>query len=46
VIRETVVVDRKVRPLPKPEEHHNMTLDLGDLSAICRLHDVAPINGD
>jgi len=40
------LVDRKVRPLPKPEEHHKMTLDPGDLSAICRLHDVAPSIGD
>ena len=37
------LVDRKVRPLPKPEEHHNMTLDLVDLSGLCRLHDVATI---
>ena len=35
------LVDRKVRPLPKPDEHHNLTLDLGDLSGICRLHDLA-----
>jgi hypothetical protein len=32
------VFDRKARPLPKPEEHHNETLELGDLKDICRIH--------
>jgi hypothetical protein len=30
------LVDRKARPAPKPEEHHNETLHLGDLRDICR----------
>jgi hypothetical protein len=30
--------DRKARPVQKPEEHDNKTLDLGDLSDICKLH--------
>jgi hypothetical protein len=33
------LVDRKYRPLPKPEEHHSMTLELGDLTDICTLHE-------
>jgi hypothetical protein len=33
------LVDRKARPAPKPEEHHNETLDLGDLKDICALHE-------
>ena len=33
------LVDRKARLVPKPDEHHNLTLELGDLSDICRLHD-------
>jgi hypothetical protein len=32
------IVDRKVRPLPKPEEHLSQTLELGDLRDICRIH--------
>jgi hypothetical protein len=32
------LVDRKARPSPKPEEHLNETLELGNLSDICRLH--------
>jgi hypothetical protein len=31
------LVDRKARPAPKPEEHANETLDLGNLHDICRL---------
>jgi hypothetical protein len=31
------LVDRKARPLPKRDEHHTMTLDLGDLHDICKL---------
>ena len=34
-----VLRDRKVRPVPKPEEHDNKTLDLGDLSDICKLYE-------
>ena len=34
------LVDRKARPVPKPDEHHNMTLSLGDLGDICRLHEL------
>ena len=34
------LVDRKARPEPKPDEHHSLTLELGDLSDICRIHDV------
>jgi len=33
------LVDRKARPLPKPEEHHHETLPLGDLRDICKLHE-------
>ncbi len=33
------IVDRKERPLPKPEEHHDQTLELGDLRDICRIHE-------
>jgi hypothetical protein len=33
------LVDRKARPLPKPEEHHHWTLELGDLRDICKLHE-------
>jgi hypothetical protein len=29
---------RKIRPAPKLEEHHHITLDIGDLSDICKLH--------
>jgi hypothetical protein len=32
------IVDRKVRPAPKPEEHLRHTLELGDLRDICRIH--------
>jgi len=32
------LVDRKARPLPKPDEHHHQTIELGDLSDICKLH--------
>ena len=31
------LVDRKARPSPKPEEHLNETLELGNLRDICRL---------
>jgi hypothetical protein len=31
------LVDRKARPLPKPEEHLNQTLELGNLRDICRV---------
>lgn len=31
------LVDRKARPIPKPEEHFHETLDLGDLRDICRI---------
>ena len=33
------LVDRKARPLAKPEEHHHETLELGDLHDICGLHE-------
>jgi hypothetical protein len=33
-----LVVDRKARPLPKPEEHHHQTLELGNLLDICQIH--------
>jgi hypothetical protein len=33
------LVDRKKRPEPKPHEHHNLTLDIGDLNDICELND-------
>jgi hypothetical protein len=32
------IVDRKVRPLPKPGEHLSQMLELGDLRDICRIH--------
>jgi hypothetical protein len=32
------LVDRKHRPLPKPEEHHSVILELRDLADICKLH--------
>lgn len=32
------LVDRTARPLPKKEEHHHNTLELGDLRDICMLH--------
>jgi len=31
------LVDRKARPVPRPEEHFHETLDLGDLRDICRM---------
>jgi hypothetical protein len=31
------LVDRKARPAPRPDEHFNRTIDLGDLGGICRL---------
>lgn len=31
--------DRKARPIPKPEEHHNKIIDLGDLTDICKIHE-------
>ena len=34
------LVDRKARPLPKPEEHDHETLDLGNLRDICRIIDL------
>lgn len=34
------LVARKHRPLPKPEEHHSMTLELESLSDICTLHEL------
>lgn len=33
------LTDRKHRPLPKPEEHHSVTLELGDLRDICKLYE-------
>jgi hypothetical protein len=33
------LVDRKHRPSPKPQEHHRMVLELGDLTDICTLHE-------
>jgi hypothetical protein len=36
------LVDRKARPLPRPEEHLNETLCLGDLDGICKLHEFKP----
>lgn len=33
------LVDRKMRPLSKPEEHDHHTLHLGDLRDICELHE-------
>jgi hypothetical protein len=32
------LVDRKTRPVPKLDQHHHWTLDLGDLRDICTLH--------
>jgi hypothetical protein len=32
------LIDRKSRPVPRPDEHHNISLNLGDLSDICKLH--------
>jgi hypothetical protein len=32
------IVDRKARPDPKPDEHLDETLNLGDLRDICRTH--------
>jgi hypothetical protein len=34
------LVDRKARPLPKPDEHDHETLALGDLRDICRIIDL------
>ena len=31
------LVDRKARPVPKPEEHFHETLELGNLRDICRI---------
>ena len=39
------LVDRRFRPVPKPEEHHNMTLTLGDLADICHLHELPDTSG-
>jgi hypothetical protein len=36
------LVDRKARPLPKPEEHFHETLHLGDLEDISKLHEFKP----
>jgi len=33
------LIDRKARPLPKHEQYHTITLDLGDLNDICKLHE-------
>ncbi|MGI9071152.1 MAG: hypothetical protein ACR2JB_07495 [Bryobacteraceae bacterium] len=33
------LIDRKARPLPKPDEHHSISLDVGDLHDICKLHE-------
>lgn len=38
------LVDRKVRPAPKPGEHHQWPLKLGDLSDICTLYQVSVKN--
>jgi len=32
------LIDRKARPVPKPEEHFHQTLEVGSLRDICRLH--------
>lgn len=32
------LIDRKARPDPKRDEHYNMTIDVGDLNDICKLH--------
>jgi hypothetical protein len=34
------LVDRKARPLQKPDEHHAATLNLGGLQDICTLHEL------
>jgi hypothetical protein len=34
------LVDRKARPVPKPDEHGHRTLELGDLRDICCLHEL------
>ncbi len=34
------LVDRKARPLPKPDEHDHETLALGNLRDICRVIDL------
>ena len=39
-----LLVDRKVRPAPKPEEHRHWTLELGDLRDICTLREVSAKN--
>jgi hypothetical protein len=31
------LVDRKARPLPKPQDHHHETLQLGDLRDLCQM---------
>jgi hypothetical protein len=36
------LVDRKARPMPTPEEHHHETLNLSNLSNICRLLEFSP----
>jgi len=40
------LVDRKVRPTPKPHEHHKWTLDLENLHDICKLHNFARLPRD
>ncbi len=37
----TELRDRKGRPDPKPEEHHNLTLQLGDLRDICHFRELS-----
>lgn len=37
-----LLVDRKARPAPKPEEYHNETLNLGNLRDICRIREIKP----
>jgi hypothetical protein len=32
------IVDRKARPIPRPDQHLSQTLELGDLRDICRIH--------
>jgi hypothetical protein len=36
---ETRLIDRKNRPIPKPEEHISQLLKVGSLTDICTLHD-------
>jgi len=33
------LVDRKIRPEPKPDEHHHWIVESGDLRDVCKLHE-------